>query len=134
MKKVGFQLDHYFYTEAAIKANIEYESSSTEERSAPNVQVFMSRGDDKFHMGLKYQLEASTSSDPYNLKFMLAASFTGDSELSEDEQAKQIAFSGPNMLYGILRDTINTLSLKCVWDEFIIPPVIFEPDDFASPQ
>lgn len=137
MKRASFSLEHIFYPEASIKANFGYLRSHEETPpSEPQVKIFIGAEDkdNAFHMGLQFHIEAVSPADPYQIDVMVIGRFLGDPSMDPTEQAKIIVQSGPNILYGALRDYVVTLTSKSAWNEYLLPPVVFEPSDFDLGQ
>lgn len=135
MKSAGFSLDLLFFTEMVLRANGKYSAASDEVPTEPRVQIFFHHREDRtYQMGLGYTLNAESTADPYTLDFLLIGTFTVDESVPEDDRPKKIAFSGPNILYGALRDQIATMTSRTVWEPLLLPPVVFGPDDFYTPD
>ncbi|WP_315807504.1 hypothetical protein [Pseudomonas sp. C9-3] len=134
MKSAGFLLESLFFMEFQVNANPDFDFDSNDPVAEPHVKVFFhSRDDRTLQMGLGYKVEIENSSDPYYINCLIVGNFIVDDDVPEPERAKKVAFSGPNMLYGSLRNQIATLTANSAWGQIIIPPVIFGPEDFYQP-
>ncbi|WP_042956494.1 protein-export chaperone SecB [Pseudomonas brassicacearum] len=133
MKAAKFTLDHLFYPEISVKASKSYDPSSTEKISEPEVQVFVNKtGQCNFHVGVSINLSAEAPSDPYEIEALAVGVFTCDETMVESEQMVHIARSGPNLVFGGLRDMVATITSRGPWSEHYLQPYIFEPDDFVQ--
>lgn len=132
MKRAGFTLETLFYPETSVKANTAYNREAQDTPSDPQVKIFFAAdgAENSFTMGLRLDLEASSPADPYNINLFAVGRFIGDASLTLEEQAKLILQSGPNILYGAARDHVFTLTSKSAWNEFFLPPIVFDPSDF----
>jgi preprotein translocase subunit SecB len=133
MKPAKFTLDHLFYPEISVKASKAYDPDSGEAPTEPVVQVFMNKtGQCTFHIGVGLSLDDESPADRYELEALAVGVFSCDETMVESEQVALIARSGPNLVFGGLRDMIATITGRGPWSELYLQPFIFEPDDFIE--
>lgn len=136
MKPANFTLEKIYYPTLSIRANPEYVWDVPEtEPAEPLVRIYMTPTDEPNHynMSLNVTVNINSNTDRYEIDALAVGHFStsGGNDL---ESAKPIALSGPNMLYGAIRDQIMTFTNRSAWGEYILPAVIFEPADFHFPE
>ncbi|SEI99314.1 Preprotein translocase subunit SecB [Azotobacter beijerinckii] len=136
MKRAKFTLEHIFYPEVSVKANAAYDRDTEDTPNDPQVKIRVGVADEdnSFTMILRLVLDVTSPADPYDINLLVVGRFIGDASLTQEEQIKVIVKSGPNILYGAARDYVATLTSKSAWSELMLPPVIFDPSDFATDQ
>lgn len=133
MKPAKFALEHLFYPEISVKASQVFDPEGEETLSEPTIKIFISKtSENLFHLGLKLSLSAEVPSDKYAIEAFAVGVFRADETLPEDQQVRQIAHSGPNLVFGGLRDMVATITGRGPWSEYYLQPKIIEPEDFAS--
>lgn len=132
MKRAKFTLDHLFYPKLSVTANSDFDSKADESPTEPTIHILLHKTDDnKYQVGMELSLVGEIPSDKYTISAFCVANFTVDSDIPESEQARLITQSGPNMVYGALRDQIATVTSRGPWSEYYLQPKIIEPDDFV---
>ncbi|MEE4632292.1 hypothetical protein V2K98_02010 [Pseudomonas alliivorans] len=133
MKSAKFALDHLFYPEVSIKASSDYDPDVETTLTEPSITIFMSKsGANRFHLGLRLNLSPEVPADKYSMDVFAVGVFRADETLPEDQQVKLIAHSGPNLLFGGMRDMIATVTGRGPWGEYYLQPKIIEAEDFSS--
>ncbi|GFM73772.1 hypothetical protein PSCICL_47640 [Pseudomonas cichorii] len=133
MKPAKFALDHLFYPEVSVKASSDYDPEVEATLTEPSITIFMNKsGANLFHLGLRLNLTPEVAADKYSIEALAVGIFRADETLPEDQQVKLIAHSGPNLLFGGMRDMIATITGRGPWGEYYLQPKIIEADDFSS--
>lgn len=133
MKPAKFALEHLFYPEISVKASEEHDPESDDTLTEPSIKIFINKtGPGLFHLAVKLHLSAEVPSDKYAIDAYAVGVFRADEALPEDQQVRLIAQSGPNIVFGGLRDMIATITGRGPWSEYYLQPKIIEPDDFVS--
>jgi preprotein translocase subunit SecB len=131
MKHAKFTLNQLFYPEISVDANPEYDPNAQESPTEPTIKMMVHKTDaNRYQLGMRLNLEGEIASDRYTIEIFGVANFTVDGDLNEDQQARLIAQSGPNIVYGAMRDHLATVTARCPWGEYYLQPKIIEADDF----
>lgn len=135
MKTVGFALDHIFYPEASIFANIEYNSDSEKTESEPTLKVFVYQGNETaFQMAMTYHKEIESDADAYAIKVTAVGKLSFPEGAGEETKQVVLATSAPNILYGAIREHVLALSARSAFKDYVLPPVIIEESDFVTEE
>ncbi len=132
MKRAKFTLNHLFYPEISVTSNPEFDPKAKESPTEPTIQMLLHKTDEnQYQLGLRLNLDGEISADRYTISAFGVANFTVDSDIDEDQQARLITQSGPNIVYGAMRDHLATVTGRCPWGEYYLQPKIIEPEDFV---
>lgn len=137
MKRAKFTLDYLFYPNASVKANYNFKRNNTDTTpNEPVVKVFIAPRDNEnqVQMSLSVVVQGESPADPYDIDILIVGHFAGDGSIASDEFSEQVVISGPNILYGAVRERIMSLTSRSAWGEYILPAVVFEPSDFTFPD
>lgn len=138
MKRANFVLDHLYYPNASVEANYNFKRDYTEtEAQDPQAKIFIAPRDQSHAINMSMQLiiRNESQADPYEINLLVVGHFSGDpAAASEKDFVNQVVISGPNLLYGAARERIMSMTTRSAWGEYILPAVVFEPEDFISPD
>jgi|SRR5690606_26427356 len=139
MKTAAFTLEHIFYPETTVKANIDYDREHDTPPSEPEVKITIPQhvGDQEdpiLQIVLTVAVSAASPSDRYEIAVLCVGRFKSSEDISFQDFAKQVIVSGPNMLYSAAREHVLGLTSRSAWGEFNLPAVVFDPDDFHRPE
>ncbi|VVN20648.1 hypothetical protein PS662_04349 [Pseudomonas fluorescens] len=132
MKRAKFTLNHLFYPEISINSNPEFDPRALESPTEPTIKMLLHKTDDnQYQLGMRLNLDGEIAADRYTISAFGVANFSVDADLDEDEQARLITQSGPNIVYGAMRDHLATVTGRCPWGEYYLQPKIIEPEDYV---
>lgn len=137
MKRANFVLEHLYYPTATVKANYNFKRDFTEtEAQDPQPKIFIAPREEShaIQMSMHIVVPSDSPADPYEIDLLVIGLLSGDSStVSEKDFVDQAVISGPNLLYGAARERIMSMTTRSAWGEYILPPIVFEADDFISP-
>lgn len=135
MKPAGFVLEHIFYPEVVVRANPEYSRESNNVQAEPQLRIHVYKlEENRYQMAMDFAKDARNDADAYELKAYVVATFLTDPDQNEELQTKVVAQSGPNIMYGALREHLATITARAPWKEHYLPAVIIDRDDFFVPS
>ena len=135
MNPASFALEHIFYPEVAVKANPEYLRDSENPPAKPQIKISVYKVEEnRFQIAMEFTQEIESESDAYDLRAHAFATFLTDPEEAEELQTKVVAQSGPNIVYGALREHFATITARAPWKEYYLPAVISGQEDFFVPE
>lgn len=138
MKRANFVLEHLYYPNCTVKANYNYKRDYTEtEAQDPQSKIFIAPRDQShaIHMSMQLIIPSESPADPYEIDLLVIGHFSGDpASVSEKDFVNLAVTSGPNLLYGAARERIMAMTSLSAWGGYIIPAIVFEPEDFISPD
>lgn len=136
MLAADFTLESIFYPETLIKANINFDRNHDgDDPNGPDVKIYAHNIDEtSVTLAMKIVVAATTPADPYDVEVTVVGRFSSDPRLEKKVSIAHILSSAPNILYGAAREHILQITARSAWKELIIGPVIFEPNDFQSPE
>lgn len=141
MQIASFTLEHFFYAETTVKANIEFKRTHDEPASEPQVSITIPEqvasddsGESVLQMALGVTVSITSPADPYEIAILAVGRFKSSPSLSAQELLQQVVLSGPHMLYSATREYILGLTSRSAWGEFNLPAVVFGPEDFRKPD
>lgn len=133
MKSAKFTLDQMFYTELSVKANAAYKRDCDEYPTEPKVNIHITPTDsNRYLVGMNLVKSQEVDSDAYEARAFAIGIFVVDDDIDTQSQIALVAQSGPNIIYGSIRDQIASLTARGPWGEYLLPPKVFEPDDYES--
>ncbi|UVL16094.1 protein-export chaperone SecB [Pseudomonas atacamensis] len=133
MKSAKFTLDQMFYTEFSVKANAAFKRDCEEYPTEPKVSIHITPTDEnRYVVGMNLVKNQEVDADAYDARVVAIGIFVVDDDIEKQEQIALVVQSGPNILYGSIRDQIASLTARGPWGEYLLPPKVFEPDDYAS--
>lgn len=138
MKRAHFVLEHLYYPNANVEANYNFKRDCTEaEAQEPQAKIFIAPREKSHAINMSMQLIVPNESaaDPYQIDLLVVGHFSGDpASVTEKDFVNQVVISGPNLLYGAARERIMSMTTRSAWGEYILPAVVFDPEDFISPE
>lgn len=135
MRPAEFALEHIFYPEIVVKANPDFNRDAELEQSEQKLKIQVYKLDDhRFQMAMDFVKLIESEADPYELQAFAVATFLTNPDHTEEEQTKTLAKSGPNIIYGALRDHFATVTARAPWKEYYLPAVMIDRDDFYDPE
>lgn len=132
MKPAKFTLEKIYYPTLSVRANPEYDWQLEDaEVTEPQVRVAMTPSDEpnSFNMSVTVSIGINCPSDRYDIEVLAVGHFDCN-EGDNQDAIRTIAISGPNILYGAIRDQVMSLTNRSAWGEYILPAATFEPSDF----
>ncbi|MGO3542723.1 MAG: protein-export chaperone SecB [Pseudomonas helleri] len=131
MKSAKFTLDQMFYTEFSVKANAAFKRDCEECPTEPKVNIHITPTDEnRYLVGMNLIKNQEVDSDAYEARAFAIGIFVVDDDIEKKKQIALVAQSGPNILYGSIRDQIASLTARGPWGEYLLPPKVFEPGDY----
>lgn len=134
MKRANFVLEHLYYPNATVKANYNFKRDYTEaEAQDPQPKIFIAPRDNShaIQMSMHIIVPSESQADPYEIDLLVIGYFSADaSAVSEKDFVDQAVISAPNILYGAARERIMSMTIRSAWGEYILPAVVFDPEDF----
>ena len=136
MQAADFTLESIFYPETIIKANINFDRSHDEDTpNGPEAKIFVHSTDEaSLTIALKIVVAATTPADPYEVEVTAVGRFSTGRQKNEKASISQILASAPNILYGAAREHVLQVTSRSAWNELILGPVVFEPEDYQLPD
>lgn len=140
MQIAAFTLEHVFYAETTVKANIEFKRDHDEPASAPGVnfsipvQAGEEDGKPILQMVLTVEVPVASPADRYEIATLTVGRFKSSPELAIPEFVQHVVSSGPNMLYSATREHILSITSRSAWGEYNLPAIIIGPEDFRKPD
>jgi preprotein translocase subunit SecB len=134
MQAANFTLDSIYYPETIIKANINFDRSHVgDEPNGPQVRFYVHSNDEtSLTIALKVVVQCTSIADPYEVEVTAIGKFSAAQDSEKKASFAQILASAPNILYGAAREHILNVTARSAWNELILGPVVFDPDDFQS--
>lgn len=120
---------HYFFPEISIKANPEYKPTDDsrdiiDEHITVSWDEMCKDDEDEFSIFLEFKLDgAEVTSVPYKISIMAYGLFDTDSNTREDH------CKAASILLGSVREQVSSLTARGPWDEIIIEPYTFTPEE-----
>lgn len=137
MQAAKFTLENIFYPETVIKANINFNRShKDDEPNLPQAKIYIHTPDDDaaVSIAMRIVVAATSPADPYDVEVTAVGRFLPDQSENTNISMQNIFNSAPNILYGAAREHILQVTSRSAWNELMLGPVVFEPDDYQLPS
>jgi|SRR5690606_10545508 len=132
MKPAAFTLENVFYPQISVRANREHNYDGDGDPVLPSIKIHSYRGDGgRYQIALDLKKAIESDADAYEVKALAIGVFQTDPATPEDKQQAIVMRSGPQIVYGALRDHIATITARGPWNEYYLPAIIIDQDDFV---
>ncbi len=140
MNQSSLQLEHYTFTEVEVKCCIDPDNSS-EEFSSARVEIeqmnfeIQQIGDvSEKNRGIVLRVKVNTLDGElckslkykFSMEAMAKISMRPDSTIDVSRVEKTLVINGVNLIYGIMREKLNTITSTMLWGQLLLPLATFD--------
>lgn len=129
MRNASVTLDRLFFPQLSVTSNYNYNPNSELPESTEKVTAHILITDEReFQVSVSFEKPGEAECDPHDIDIYAVGLFRVEPQADEDP-LNLILWSGPNIVYGSIREMCTTLTSRSAWGAYTAPAVHFEPED-----
>ncbi|RRV26756.1 hypothetical protein EGJ23_12080 [Pseudomonas sp. o96-267] len=132
MLAANFTLEHIFYPETSVKANINFNRGYSEaEPNEAQAKIYVYKQESTaVTVAMRVTVSATSPADPYDIEVTAVGRFAIKDDEKREERFAHAIVSAPNILYGAIREHVLGITARSAWNEHVLGPVTFDADDY----